>query len=152
MNVNLYVTSKALVIPFGAKEKSLEQVLSVCWLSKEEEVGGGRKISNPLPLFALPPQPLLVSFHIGLKLSFARPTTTVNKQRSSLQALFSSLLAHSCIACEAGGFCVYFLFCFAVSYSRVKAEPNRNCGGEGEGSIPSPIIFCFDLISAFTQL
>ena len=36
MNVNLYVTSKAPVIPFGAKEKSLEKVLSVCFQTKFE--------------------------------------------------------------------------------------------------------------------
>ena len=36
MNVNLYVTSKALVIPFGGKEKSLEKVLSLCFQTKFE--------------------------------------------------------------------------------------------------------------------
>ena len=36
VNVNLYVTSKAPVIPFGAKEKSLEKVLNVCFQTKFE--------------------------------------------------------------------------------------------------------------------
>ena len=36
MNVNLYVTSKAPVISFGGKEKSLEKVLSVCFQTKFE--------------------------------------------------------------------------------------------------------------------
>lgn len=99
-------------------------------------------MSNPLPLFALPPRPLLGSFHSGLKLSCARPTRTVNNQWSPLQALFSSKLlcsslAHSCIACVAGSFRVFFLFCFAVSYSRAKAEPNRNCWGV-RGASPPP--------------
>lgn len=34
VNVTLYITSEAPVVPFGGKEKSLEKVLTVCFQTK----------------------------------------------------------------------------------------------------------------------